>query len=379
MVKKEKSKGRGWCMKFKITLLPGDGIGPEVVSAGVKVMNYVAEKFQISVKTKEELFGGISYDKYSTPLSEKTLQSCYDSDAVLLGAVGGYKWESLPHNLKPEAGLLKIRKSLGLFANLRPAKVFSSLIDSSTLKRKVIEDTDFVVFRELTGGIYFGEPRGYDECKGWNTMIYSKDEVERIAHLAFKAAQKRNKKLTSVDKANVLEVSQFWRSIVTDIAKQYPDVEFNSMYVDNTAMQIVRNPKQFDVILTSNLFGDILSDIAGMITGSLGMLPSASLGTKYALYEPVHGSAPDIAGQGIANPLAAILSVSMMFKYSFGMDKASELIDKSIERTLSKGNRTKDIAFNSDDKIIGTEKMTELVIESFEEVFNEESLGVFTL
>ena len=366
-------------MKFIITLLPGDGIGPEVVSAAVKVMNFVAEKFQVSIKTTEELFGGVSIDKYGIPLSEKTLQSCYDSDAVLLGAVGGYKWENLPHNIKPEAGLLGIRKALGLFANIRPAKVFSPLADSSSLKPEVISNTDFIVFRELTGGIYFGEPRGYDNEKGWNTMVYTKGEVERIAHLAFKAAMKRNKKLTSVDKANVLEVSQFWRSIVAEIAKQYPEVQYSNMYVDNAAMQIVRDPKQFDVILTSNLFGDILSDIAGMITGSLGMLPSASLGTKYALYEPIHGSAPDIAGQGIANPLATISSVAMMFKYSFKMDKASELIDKSIERALSKGYRTKDIAFNSTAKLVGTERMAEIVLESFEELFNEESLGVFTL
>lgn len=366
-------------MKFKITLLPGDGIGPEVVSSAVKVMNYVAEKFQVTINIKEELFGGISIDKFGEPLTEKTLQNCKESDAVLLGAVGGYKWENLPHNMKPEAGLLAIRKSLGLFANIRPAKVFSSLVDSSSLKPEVVSNTDFIVFRELTGGIYFGEPRGYNTEKGWNTMVYTREEVERIAHLAFKAAMKRNKKLTSVDKANVLEVSQFWRSIVSDIAKEYPEVNYSNMYVDNAAMQIVRDPKQFDVILTSNLFGDILSDIAGMITGSLGMLPSASLGTKYALYEPIHGSAPDIAGKGIANPLATISSVAMMFKFSFGMDKASELIEKSIERTLSKGYRTKDISFNQSDKLVDTGKMTELVIENFEEVFNEESLGVFTL
>lgn len=366
-------------MKFKITLLPGDGIGPEVVSAGVKLLKYVADKFQITLSLNEELFGGCSIDKFGKPLSDKTLQACYDSDAVLLGAVGGYKWENLPHNIKPEAGLLKIRKSLGLFANLRPAKVFKSLADSSSLKREVVEDTDFVVFRELTGGIYFGEPRGYDENKGWNTMVYSKEEIERIAHLAFKAAKKRRGMLTSVDKANVLEVSQFWRIVVAEVSKNYPEVKLSNMYVDNAAMQIVRNPKQFDVILTSNLFGDILSDIAGMITGSLGMLPSASLGTKYALYEPVHGSAPDIAGQGIANPIATISSISMMYKYSFGMDTASELIESAIERTLSKGYRTKDISINPDDKIVSTDRMADLVIESFEEIFNEHSLGVFTL
>ncbi len=363
---------------FKITLLPGDGIGPEVIGAAVRVLKYVAEKFGIEFELVEKLIGGSSYDEFGLPLTDETLQACYDSDAVLLGAVGGYKWENLEHHLKPEAALLKLRKSLGLFANIRPAKVYSSLVDSSSLKREVLEGTDFVVFRELTGGIYFGEPRGYDSEKGWNTMVYFKNEIERIAKMAFEAASKREKVVTSVDKANVLEVSQFWRKVVEEVSKDYPTVQVKNMYVDNAAMQIVRDPRQFDVILTSNLFGDILSDISGMITGSLGMLPSASIGTKYALYEPVHGSAPDIAGKDKANPIAAIASVAMMFEYSFGMHKASELIIDAIDRTLKFGYRTGDIG-KEGDKIVGTKEITNLILKNFEEIYNEQALGVFTL
>lgn len=365
-------------MNYKVTLLPGDGIGPEVVSAALEVIKHVAEKFNISLDFEEKLIGGASYEKYGKPLTEETLQSCYDSDVVMLGAVGGYKWENLDHHLKPEAALLKLRKSLGLFTNIRPAKVYKSFVNSSSLKREVIEGTDFVVFRELTGGIYFGEPRGYDERSGWNTMVYSREEVERIARKAFETAQKRKGVVTSVDKANVLECSQFWRKVVIEVAKDYPDVELKHMYVDNAAMQIVRDPKQFDVIVTGNIFGDIISDIAGMITGSLGMLPSASLGTRYALYEPVHGSAPDIAGQGKANPIATIASAAMMFDYSFGMLKAADLIAAAIETTLKQGYRTADIG-STNDKIISTKEMTNKIIENFEVVYNEEALGVFTL
>ncbi len=365
-------------MTNKITLLPGDGIGPEVISAAVKVANFIAEKFNISFDYQEKLIGGCSYEKFGVPLTEDTLQSCYDSDAVLLGAVGGYQWENLEHHLKPEAALLKLRKSLGLFTNIRPAKVYSAFINSSSLKPKVLAGTDFVVFRELTGGIYFGEPRGYNDKRGWNTMEYSYEEIERIVVKAFETARKRRKSVTSVDKANVLEVSQFWRKVVAEVAKNYSDVELKHMYVDNAAMQIVREPSQFDVIVTGNLFGDIISDIAGMITGSLGMLPSASLGNRYALYEPVHGSAPDIAGKGIANPIAAIASAAMMFDHSFGMTKAAEIIEAGIEKTLSEGYRTKDIA-GEDDKIVSTERMTEIILENIETVFNEQALGVFTL
>ncbi|PIQ07722.1 MAG: 3-isopropylmalate dehydrogenase [Ignavibacteriales bacterium CG18_big_fil_WC_8_21_14_2_50_31_20] len=365
-------------MKKKVTLLPGDGIGTEVMSAAVKLMHHVAEKYDLTIETTESLMGGCSYDAYGTPLTDETIQLCYESDAVLLGAVGGYKWENLAHHLKPEAALLKLRKSLGLYTNIRPAKVYPSFVNSSSLKESVILGTDFVVFRELTGGIYFGEPRGYDENKGFNTMVYEKYEIERIAHQAFKVAQKRKKVLTSVDKANVLEVSQFWRKVVEEVSKEYPDVKLNNMYVDNTAMQVVRDPRQFDVIVTSNLFGDIISDIAGMITGSLGMLPSASLGDKYALYEPVHGSAPDIAGQNKANPIAMIGSVAMMFDLSFGMKETADLIEKAIERTLDQGFRTVDINLDNGN-VVSTDKMTEMIIKNFDIIYQENKESVFTL
>ena len=365
-------------MNLKITLLPGDGIGPEVVSAAVEVMKVAAEKFNVTLKFNEQLAGGCSYDKFGKPLTEETLSACYDSDAVLLGAVGGYKWENLPQNLKPEAALLGLRKALGLYTNIRPAKVYSALLSSSTLKPEVLEGTDFVIFRELTGDVYFGEPRGFDENKGWNTMIYTKEEVIRIARSAFEVAMKRGKRVVSVDKANVLDCSQFWRKVVHEVHKDYPEIELSDMYVDNAAMQIVRNPKQFDVILTQNLFGDILSDIAAMITGSLGMLPSASLGTKYALYEPVHGSAPDIAGQGKANPLATISSVAMMFAYSFQMYKAAELIEHAIDKTLSMGYRTADI-YSPDTILVSTKQIKDAVIENFNQIYDEQALGVFTL
>ncbi|MCH9029558.1 MAG: 3-isopropylmalate dehydrogenase [Bacteroidetes bacterium] len=363
-------------MPQKIILLPGDGIGPEVTEAAVSVLTYVANKFNVDISTKEKLFGGVSYDKFGTPLTQETLQACYDSDAVLLGAVGGYKWETLPHHLKPEAALLKLRKSLGLFTNIRPARVYPALIDSSSLKKEVIKGTDFIVFRELTGGIYFGEPRGYDDDKGWNTMLYTKFEIERIARMAFEAASKRKHVVTSVDKANVLECSQFWRKVVEEVANNYPSIELKNMYVDNTAMQIVRDPKQFDVILTSNLFGDIISDISGMITGSLGMLPSASLGLNYALYEPAHGSAPDISGQNKANPIASIASVAMMFEHTFDMHKAAELIFNAIERTLDEGYRTADIG-NEENNIVGTTEMTKIIIQKFEEIYKSIKLNLW--
>ena len=350
-------------MSFKVVLLPGDGIGPEVTNSAVYVMKAVAEKFNVVLEFDEQLIGGCSYEKHQTPLTEETLQACYKSDAVFLGAVGGPKWEKLPHNLKPEAALLKLRKSLELYANIRQAKVYDALIDSSSLKKEILAGTDFIVLRELTGGVYFGQPRGFDNDRGWNTMEYSRGEVERIAITAFKLAKERNKKVTSVDKANVLEVSQFWRNIVHEVHKDFQDVQLSDMYVDNAAMQIVRNPKQFDILLTSNLFGDILSDIAGIITGSLGMLPSASLGNKYALYEPVHGSAPDIAGHGKANPLAAISSTAMMFNYSFKIPYAAELIEKAIEKTLTDGYRTADI-FSEGCELVSTEKMTDKVLEN---------------
>src|SRR3990172_3065831 len=365
-------------MSFKIALLPGDGIGPEVIAAAVDVLKLAGEKFNVEFELKEYPVGGISYDKHGTPLTDEVLQACYDSDAVLLGAVGGIKWDSLQRDMKPEAALLKLRKSLGLFINIRPAKVYNALLNSSSLKADVLKGTDLLILRELTGDVYFGEPRGIDDEKGFNTMIYTKNEVERIARYAFEVASKRKKKLHSVDKANVLETSQFWRKIVNNLSKDYPNVSLEHMYVDNAAMQLVRDPKQFDVILTQNMFGDILSDISGMITGSLGMLPSASLGNNYALYEPVHGSAPDIAGENKANPLATISSVGLMFIHSFQMNKAAELIEEAISRTLSAGYRTKDIA-QPDNVIVSTTKMKDLVIENFNIIYDEQALGVFTL
>ncbi len=346
---------------YKIVSIPGDGIGPEVVAGAVAVLQQLSKKHGFELVIEEHPFGGASYDLHGEMLTDATLEACRNCDAVLLGAVGGPKWESLPHEHKPEAALLKIRKELGLFANLRPAKVYDALIDASSLKADVVRGTDFLVFRELTGGIYFGQPRGYDDNRGWNTMVYERYEVERIARLAFEAARKRDGKVISIDKANVLEVSQFWRNVVHEVHKDFADVVLSDMYVDNAAMQIVRNPKQFDVIVTSNLFGDILSDIAGMITGSLGMLPSASIGTKYALYEPIHGSAPDIAGQNKANPIATIASVAMMFEHSFGLPEIAREIYKAIEDTLAQGLRTADIA-SPEETALSTTDMTAVIV-----------------
>jgi 3-isopropylmalate dehydrogenase len=365
-------------MKLKVALLPGDGIGPEVIDSAVSLIENISEKFNISFSFETHLIGGSSFDKYGTPLTDEVLSKCYDSDAVLLGAVGGPKWEGLPHNLKPEAALLKLRKALGLYINIRPAKIYAPLLSASTLKPEVLNGTDLVILRELTGDVYFGQPRGYDDEHGWNTMIYTKEEVERITRFAFETAMKRSKRVISVDKANVLECSQFWRKVVHEIHKEYPQIQLSDMYVDNAAMQLVRNPRQFDVILTQNLFGDILSDIASMITGSLGMLPSASLGSKYALYEPVHGSAPDLAGQDKANPLATISSVGMMFLYTFQMNKVTELIEGAITKTLSAGYRTEDI-YSDNDTLVSTSKMTQVVIDKFNEIYDEQALGVFTL
>jgi len=365
-------------MDVKIALLPGDGIGPEVIESAVKVLDEVCEKSNFSLKYYTYPFGGNSYDKFGTPLTEETLQGCYNSDVILLGAVGGPKWEDLQHNLKPETALLKLRKSLGLFANVRPAIVYPSMFESSTLKEEVVRGIDMVIFRELTGGIYFGEPRGIDKKQGWNTMLYSEEEVERIARKAFEAARLRRRKVTSVDKANVLEVSQLWRDTVKKVHNEFPDVDLNNMYVDNAAMQLVKDPGQFDIILTSNLFGDILSDVASMVTGGLGMLPSASIGEKHSLYEPVHGSAPDIANTNSANPIAAISSVAMMLSNSLGMTKGAEIVESAIERVLAEGYRTQDIALR-DSTVVSTTKMTELIINNIEDIYNEQAIGVFLL
>ena len=349
---------------MKIAVLPGDGIGPEIVDQALKILQKVSEKFDIDIETKEGLIGGSAIDKVGNPLPKETENLILSSDAVLLGAVGGPKWESLPFENRPERGLLGMRKILNAFANLRPAKVYKELTYASSLKPEIIENVDIMVVRELTGGIYFGEPRGIvekdNEKCGINTLLYKEGEVKRIAKVAFEIAQKRNKKLTSVDKANVLEATSFWRDIVVNMHKNYSDIELNHMYVDNAAMQIIRWPKQFDVILSTNMFGDILSDACAMLTGSLGMLPSASLGGKIGLYEPIHGSAPDIAGQNIANPIATINSVGMMFKYSFDMPEIEIAIDNAIKDVLKQGYRTKDI-FKEGDKLVNTYEMGDLI------------------
>ncbi len=337
-------------MKYKITLLKGDGIGPEVVDQAVTVLEAAGERCGIRFEFREELMGGCAIDTYGVPLPETTLKSCKESDAVLLGAVGGSKWEGLPGDRTPEAGLLGIRAGLGLYANLRPAVIYEALKDASPLKAEIIGDKlDILVVRELTGGIYFGE-RGRSDSgsyieSAYDTEKYSVAEIERIAEIAFEAAAKRRKIVTSVDKANVLESSKLWREVVVRTSKKYPDIVLNHMYVDNAAMQLVRNPRQFDVIVTTNLFGDILSDEASMITGSIGMLPSASLGSgSLGLYEPIHGSAPDIAGQDKANPIATILSTAMMLRYSLNQHKAADMIEDAVRRVLEKGYRTADIA-----------------------------------
>ena len=355
--------------KYKIAVLKGDGIGPEIVDQAIRVLNKISEIYKVDFEYREGLIGGIAIDETGNPLPDETLELCKNSDAVLLGAVGGPKWDNLPTDKRPEKGLLKIRKELDLYANLRPAKVWDALISSSPLKNEVVKGTDLIVVRELTSGIYYGEPRGIFKENGKryaiNTMKYHEDEIRRVVRKAFEIARKRKKKLTSVDKANVLEVSALWREIVEEESKNFTDVELEHLYVDNCAMQLVRRPTTFDVIVTGNIFGDILSDEAGVVVGSLGMLPSASIGDKYALYEPVHGSAPDIAGKGIANPIATILSAAMMLKYSFNMDKAHDLIEKAIEETLNQGYRTPDIYTEGCIKV-GTKEITDKIIENIE-------------
>ena len=331
-----------------ILLLPGDGIGPEIIAEARKILNWVSGQGRISLYLEEGLIGGAAYDRTGHPLPEETLIQARQADAVLLGAVGGPKWEPLPYEVRPERGLLGIRKALDLFCNLRPAKVFPQLVDASTLKREVVEGTDIMVVRELSSGIYFGEPRGVEtlangEQRGVNTLVYTTREIERIARSAFRIAATRQKKLCSVDKANVLESTELWRAVVMAVGKEFPDVALSHMYVDNAAMQLIRHPRQFDVIVTTNMFGDILSDEASMLTGSIGMLPSASLGERYALYEPIHGSAPDIAGQGVANPLATILSVAMMFRHSLDLPEMANRIEAAVNRVLDQGLRTPDI------------------------------------
>jgi 3-isopropylmalate dehydrogenase len=335
--------------KYHITLLPGDGIGPEIMAVAVDVLKCVSKTFDINFEFSTALIGGAAIDETGEPLPAVTLDRCRNSDSVLLAAIGGYKWDSLSANLRPEAGLLGLRAGLGLFANLRPAKILPQLIDASSLKREIVEGVDIMVVRELTGGIYFGKPKGIfatetGEKRGVNTMVYSESEIERIGRVAFETARKRGGKLCSVDKANVLEVSQLWRDRITQLSAEYTDVELSHLYVDNAAMQLVRAPKQFDTIVTGNLFGDILSDAAAMLTGSIGMLPSASLGADGpGVYEPVHGSAPDIAELDKANPLAQVLSTAMMLRYALNQPEAADLIENSVLQVLEQGYRTGDI------------------------------------
>ncbi len=331
-------------MNFKITVLPGDGIGVEVTTEAVACLETVAQRFGHTCELSEALIGGIALDQRGVPLPDDTLRTCLASDAVLLGAVGGPQYDANPPALKPETGLLALRKGLGVFANLRPALLHDSLIDSSPIKADIIRGTDLLIVRELAGGLYFGEPRGIDDERGLNTMVYTAPEVERVTRVAFEIARGRRKKVTSVDKANVLESSQLWRKEVIRVSKDYPDVQLEHGYVDSCAMALVTRPTTFDVIVTENLFGDILSDEAAVLTGSLGMLPSASIGGKVDLYEPVHGSAPDIAGKGLANPLGAIGSVAMMLRHTYKLEDEARALEEAIRRTLSAGYGTPDLA-----------------------------------
>jgi 3-isopropylmalate dehydrogenase len=372
-IRSDQKKSIGEKKVAKILVLPGDGIGVEVTNVSLNVLKAIGERHKIEFEFETALFGGCSIDAYGVPVTDEVLKKAKSSDAVLLGAVGGPKWDSLEHEIRPERALLALRKGLEAYANLRPAVVYPSLQDASTLKREIVEGVDIMVVRELTGGIYFGTPRGITklsngEEKGVNTLVYTTSEIERIARMAFQIARKRKKRVTSVDKANILDVMELWRKTVTRIGKEeFPDVELEHLYVDNAAMQLIRRPKSFDVILADNMFGDILSDEAAQLTGSLGMLPSASLGDRGAIYEPVHGSAPDIAGKDIANPIASILSSAMMLKYSFNMDKAADEIDEAIRKVLEKGYRTADI-YEEGMKKAGCREMGRLIIEEMKKI-----------
>jgi len=348
---------------YKIGVIKGDGIGPEIIDEAIKVLDAVSVSQGFNLKYEEMLLGGAAIDETGVPLPDETIQGVKKCDAVLFGAIGGPKWDNLERHLRPESGLLGLRKEMGTFANLRPAMVYDELVNASSLKPAVIQGVDIMVVRELTGGIYFGQPREYDTDKSYNTMVYTREEVQRIAVVAFDIAMKRDKRICSVDKANVLEVSQFWREIVEEIAKDYPEVELTHMYVDNAAMQLIRDPKQFDVILTGNIFGDILSDAASMLSGSIGLLPSASTGKGVGLFEPIHGSAPDIAGQGIANPLATISSASMMLRYALAEDVAADKIDEAIKKALSEGYRTGDLGDYDAKEIMTCSEMGDIVAD----------------
>lgn len=356
-------------MTKKVLLLAGDGIGPEIVAETQKVLEVLQRDHGLDIEMSHALVGGIAYDKTGHPLPEETMRLARESDAILLGSVGGYKWESLDISVRPEKGLLGIRSGLELFANLRPAFLYPQLAEASTLKPEVVSGLDILIVRELTGGIYFGQPRGIrtldnGERQGFNSYVYSESEIRRIGHVAFQAAMKRNKKVCSVDKANVLEVTELWREVMTDLAKEYPEVQLSHMYVDNAAMQLVKNPKQFDVIVTGNMFGDILSDQASMLTGSIGMLPSASLDeNNKGMYEPSHGSAPDIAGKNLANPLATILSAAMMLRYSLGREDLALKVEQAVSQVLDQGLRTGDIYSEGMQKV-STSEIGEAVVKA---------------
>jgi len=354
----------------KILILPGDGIGTEIVDQAVKVINSLNSNYEMGMTLVNGLIGGIAYDETGSPLPDETIKTAKSCDSILLGAVGGPKWEALERDLRPERGLLGIRSELDLFSNLRPAILYPQLASASSLKTEIVSGLDLMIVRELVGGIYFGKPRGIEirdgERFGINSATYYESEIARIGHSAFQIAQKRGKRVCSVDKANVLEVSELWREVMEEVSSSYPDVTLSHMYVDNAAMQLVRDPKQFDVMVTSNLFGDVLSDCAAMLTGSIGMLPSASLDkNNFGMYEPIHGSAPDIAGKDIANPLATILSVSMMLRYSLNQLELADKINLAVSEVLDKGYRTKDISA-AGDKVVGTEEMGDLIVMALE-------------
>jgi 3-isopropylmalate dehydrogenase len=357
-------------MTRTILILPGDGIGPEIVNEATMILEAASQRFSLGLQFEHGLVGGAAIDVHGVPLPEETLQAARRADAILLGAVGGPKWDRLDTAIRPEKGLLGLRSNLQLFANLRPAILYPQLADASSLKADVVSGLDILIVRELTGGIYFGQPRGIrtlenGEKEGFNTYVYRESEIERIGRVAFEAARKRQRKVCSIDKANVLEVTVLWREVMDRLALDYPDVQLSHMYVDNAAMQLVRAPKQFDVMVTGNMFGDILSDEAAMLTGSIGMLPSASLDKhNKGMYEPCHGSAPDIAGQGIANPLATILSVAMMLRYSIGAEHAATAIERAVGRVLDLGLRTRDIA-SANATVVSTRAMGQAVLDAF--------------
>ncbi|MFX4210930.1 3-isopropylmalate dehydrogenase [Aliarcobacter butzleri] len=348
---------------YNISIIKGDGIGPEIVDEAIKVLDAASKKCGFKLDYKEYLMGGIAIDTTGVPLPQETIDGVLASDACLFGAIGGEKWDTLPRELRPETGLLKFREQMGVYANLRPAIIYDELVNASTLKPEVIKGVDIMIVRELIGGIYFGKPRENDGFKAFNTMVYTKPEIIRIGKTAFELAMKRDKRVCSVDKANVLEVSQLWRDTMNELSKDYPEVTLSHMYVDNAAMQLVRNPKQFDVIVTGNIFGDILSDTASMVVGSIGLLPSASTGDKTAIYEPIHGSAPDIAGLGIANPLATIVSAAMMLRYSLNEIKAANIIEDAIKAVLKDGYRTKDLAAYDAKEVLNTSSMGDIIVK----------------